>query len=280
MGRSNRALFYGVDRIVYVEGGRDDKGPVEAFDGLFWKHIFNIFCPSLKVKILPRGGKESVLEFAEALNEDSRNVIVAVDRDYDGILGKMIDNPNVLYTFGYSFENDIFSREVLVDLFCNICPICDNVEDVDQAIRDLIAQYCKDVWWSQLADVCGKLVGRKVIDRRQIQKYIASSSITVKPKIAKSVLAGEVYRANYGSSRPRLTMVPYKMENLPDLSVGHLYASFCFKVLAYLHNIYSNTQKLTKDAVTSLAITTFVIYLSNNPRSKKAEYYQEALSRC
>ncbi len=280
-GRRNRTLFYDVDRIVYVEGGRDDKGAMESFDGLFWRRIYAIVRPELRIRILPRGGKDHLIGLAENMDiSDDGKVIVAVDRDYDGIFNRTIDKKFVVYTCGYSFENDIFSPCVLEELFLSLCPICDDAIDVAGVIGDLINEFCKDAWWAQLADVCGGIVARKVIDRDRIPKYISNNSYGSKPKLSKSALAIDVYKANSGAPRERVRDVPYKMTHLPEFSVGHLYANFCFKIMSYLHSICSHTTKLTRDSVTSSAIANFTVHIAATPKSKHGKYYREALAGC
>lgn len=278
-GRNNRALFYGVDRILYVEGGRDDKGAVESFDGLFWRRVFYVLRPELKLKILPRGSKDNVLQLAQQSVGDTI-VICAIDRDYDGILDRLVNRDSVLYTFGYSYENDIFDRQHLHQLFYNICPLCDHDLDIEQTVSELVDEFCSAVWWAQLADICGNLVARKVIDRRRVSKYLSDGNYGARPKISKPFLASDVYKANSGNPRDRVNNVPLRRDHLPRLSVGHLYAQFCFKTICYLHHKYSATQKLTRDAVTAGAIGVFVQQLISSPSSEIAVYYRERLSRC
>ncbi|QCI93896.1 DUF4435 domain-containing protein [Novosphingobium sp. EMRT-2] len=280
-GRRNRALFYNVDRIVYVEGGRDDKGAMESFDGLFWRRVLGVVRPELRLRILPRGGKDQLIALAKGMDSsDEGKVIVAMDRDYDGIFRRTIDSKFVLYTYGYSFENDIFTPLALEDLFLNLCPVCDDTVDFSHLINELIDEFCKDAWWAQLADVCGGIVARKVIDRDHAPKYMMNNIYGCKPKLSKSALSIDVYKANSGSPRDRVRNIPYKKCHLPDFSVGHLYASFCYKIITYLHNIYSNTAKLTKDSVTSSAIANFAAHIAAAPQSKLGAYYQEALAGC
>jgi hypothetical protein len=280
-GRRNRALFYDVDRIVYVEGGRDDKGAMESFDGLFWRRILAVVRPELRLRILPRGGKDQLIALAEGMDSnDEGKVIVAMDRDYDSIFNRTIDTNFVVYTHGYSFENDIFTPSALETLFLNLCPVCDDEVDISPVICGLIDEFCKDVWWAQLGDVCGGIVARKVIDRDHIPKYMNNNSYGCKPKLSKSALAIDVYRANRGTPRERVRNVPYKKVHLPDFSIGHLYANFCYKIMSYLHNIHSNTAKLTRDSVTSSAIANLAAHITAAPQSKLGAYYQEVLARC
>lgn len=278
-GRQNRALFYGVDRTIYIEGGpaSADKA-TDTFDALFWRQTFLAFRPELKIKLIPRGSKETVIKLAlDTQYHKESSTLFAVDRDYDSLFGRLIDRPDVIYTFGYSLENDIFHPDLLTYLFFVMCPVCDIERDVEELLEGLIADFCNDVWWAQLADVCGNIISRKVIDRERPTRYIPDHRYGKKPKLAKSVLQKDVARANSGLARKTVRHAPLKKSDLPRFAVGHLYAAFCYKSLMYLHSKYSRTAKPSKDAITSIAVANFSNWLHINRASEIARYYQNAL---
>ena len=98
-------LFYGVEVIVYCEGDpSDDEGA--TLDEAFWTRVF--LENGLRCKCKSSGSKSELLEIAQKIiDENVENSVVAVDRDYDHLLGKLIDHPKVIYTFGYSWESDL-----------------------------------------------------------------------------------------------------------------------------------------------------------------------------
>ena len=66
---------------------------------------------------LPRGGKPILERLAKNIIEnDTANTIVAMDSDYDELLGDYIVDARVLYTRGYSWENDLFDGSFLLDI--------------------------------------------------------------------------------------------------------------------------------------------------------------------
>lgn len=127
-GLSNSAQFYGVDAVIYVEGkpqaGADSAG---SLDLLFWRRIIKIYAPDLSVKILCKGGKPVLLELAGRLTrEDIPNVLIGMDRDYDPELGCHIDHPAVFYTWGYSWENDVWTLSnisAIIDKYALVQPV-------------------------------------------------------------------------------------------------------------------------------------------------------------
>lgn len=281
LGRKNRALFYGVDRTLYVEGGRDDRRPAESFDGQFWRRMFSTFRPDLRLKVLPRGSKTNLIALAEKIiTDEAEDVIVAMDRDYDDLLDKMMKDKRIVYTFGYSFENDIFSSDALSSLFYSLCPVCDETIGIEREIAEIIGEFCRDGWWGHFADVCGKLVGRKVIDRDHTPKYLTSTAYGSRPKLSKNAINIDVRKANAEKPRERLRNIPLRPNHLPALSVGHLYATFCFKLLSHLHSRHSNTTKLTKDGVTSTAILNISTVIIANDKNVLSIYYRTMLAQC
>lgn len=104
-GIENEHLFYGVDFIVYCEG-KEVEGEGSSLDEVFWQRVFSE--NGLSVHCKSMGGKSVVKPFAEKIIHDGiSNVLVAMDRDYDHLLGLRIDHPQVFYTYGYSWESDV-----------------------------------------------------------------------------------------------------------------------------------------------------------------------------
>lgn len=114
-GIANRRLFFGVDAVVYVEGGVGDGG-LPSIDGAFWQSRIRLFWPSVKVRCIARGGKTHLLQLLSSiLISGTKSSFVALDRDHDDLCARGIDSHNVLYTFGYSWENDIFFDKTIIE---------------------------------------------------------------------------------------------------------------------------------------------------------------------
>lgn len=133
-GISNSATFFKADFIVYTEGGaskkpeessekNDDQEVVWAIDSIFWRAIFKKFKPNIRVKIKSLGSKENVRPYAEKIAENSiNNTIATFDRDYSVYKNEKIIHPRILYTHGYSWENDACRPELLIFALNSIHP--------------------------------------------------------------------------------------------------------------------------------------------------------------
>ena len=274
-GQNNRALFYGVDFVLYTEGGRKEDGYSESYDALFWKLVFRELNPGVHLKVIARGSKENLRDFIGGVVSGTlENVLVARDRDYDDLLGKAVVHPRVLYTFGYSYENDIFREEAVPGLFEVLCPLCEIDAEVADTISGLYRYFSNAVWWVSKADFCGVLAGRAVIDRRNPNRYIVNARYGSKPELNMSEFYKSVRKANEGAPRDRIVQSALKREMVPRRAVGHLIAAFVFRLLCFLQKTKSTVQNLTHDSVRTAAVQSFASSLRRDPADELQKYYR------
>lgn len=104
-GLSSEYLFHKVDLVIYCEG-KILEGEASSLDEVFWERVFLENGKSVKCKSI--GSKTTVKLLAnKIISENINNVAIAMDRDYDDLRNMDIKNDKVLYTFGYSWENDV-----------------------------------------------------------------------------------------------------------------------------------------------------------------------------
>lgn len=110
--------FLGVSYIVYSEGGAFDKAlgqSISSIDAVFWKGFFSRFLPNLSYSIKPLGSKENLLPYAQDIVDAKiTNTIVVMDRDHDHHRQCIINHPCIIYTYGYSWENDAWRAESVI----------------------------------------------------------------------------------------------------------------------------------------------------------------------
>lgn len=113
-GIRNSALFFGTDRTVYVEGNGDDQK--------FWQNVFSVFYTGpLRFHFKSVGPRSAVLPYVEGIaSRTISNVIAIVDSDYEGLRFSKFSIPNVIYSFGYSFENDLFTLKQAVKILSQL----------------------------------------------------------------------------------------------------------------------------------------------------------------
>lgn len=113
-GIGNSALFFGADRTVYIEGTGDDQR--------FWQSVFAVFYTGpLRFHFKSLGPRSAVLPYVNGIaNKSIANVIAIVDSDYEGLKFSKFKIPNVIYSYGYSFENDLFTPKNSIRLISQL----------------------------------------------------------------------------------------------------------------------------------------------------------------
>ncbi|KXV27180.1 DUF4435 domain-containing protein [Gluconobacter japonicus] len=148
-GLSVENKFYSTDYVLYCEGESMDDD-VLCLDELYWTKIFNNFGFSVKCKGL--GSKGKLKEFSKLIKTNTENVIVAMDRDYDDFYESLDDNHKIIYTYGYSFENDVIfglNPKLVGSMFVNARN--DNI--FDYQMKQFLMKIEKDVKRAALIDI-------------------------------------------------------------------------------------------------------------------------------
>lgn len=122
-GLSNRALFTDADYTMYVEGGGGVLGAGSS-DVIFWGDVVRTLRPDLRISVVAYGGKAELEIMAEKIRtEEVANTVVAMDSDFDELLKERKDHPCILYTYGYSWENDAYCQDILGAALCRLLKV-------------------------------------------------------------------------------------------------------------------------------------------------------------
>jgi len=174
-GQSNRALFLGVDYVCYVEG----EDQQEAGDDIaFWKAAIGSLRPDLKVWFTCRGGKPVL----EALAHDvvARNVshtLIAMDADYSRFFpNRLISDRRVLYTYGYSWENDLYYLEHAIDCHARFAKCQAVLQPVIDHYNSSWASFSKQAHWIMNADFLALARKTSAIPRNSPGRIISKSA--------------------------------------------------------------------------------------------------------
>lgn len=151
-GLSNYNAFLKTDVIIFSEGGNlnnpidDTECNIWSIDSIFWKAVFKKYWPEKKIRIKSLGGKNNVLPYAKKIAfENSKNCVAVMDRDHDAHSNEIINHPRVIYTFGYSWENDAWRAGVLISALCELHPNGKIPDDLITAIHDSYDVFFKRV---------------------------------------------------------------------------------------------------------------------------------------
>ena len=116
-GISNYPSFYGCDFVVFTEGKETDQTALVSEDRpdvQYYREVLKIASNGLKPKVKCVGNKKAALDYAELIAASgANNVIVIVDKDLEGITCSPITLRCVVRTLGYSWENELWSSNVI-----------------------------------------------------------------------------------------------------------------------------------------------------------------------
>ncbi|MCF1451366.1 DUF4435 domain-containing protein [Agrobacterium vitis] len=278
-GITNRALFTDANFTLYVEGGGGVDGAGSS-DVVFWGDVFRHLRPDLKVTIIAHGGKPE-LEFLadKILSGDIDNTLVALDSDFDELLNHRKDHSNIIYTYGYSWENDVF------------CP-----EQISQAVKRLLKV---DVVDNQKCDIVVSVFNdllRKLTPWINADFWLRSMNSSLFPKISSGRFLANIpgtfeveLDAKVISSAFKIQMNLIKIENRKNRPGLWILSSQCFLhghtikflmkcVLNFAMRLFGKKQTVSDDFLEHLMVYAFCQNV-NTDNSHRNVHYRDALSR-
>ncbi len=279
-GLSNLSIFLGVDVVVYLEGGdrklsladlETDLVASENHDTMFWQTILNEFRPNIKAHLKSIGSKATVISVSRlVVTGVIHHVITALDRDFDHIRRAKIRHPNVLYTYGYSWENDVFTKSNLKTLSRSLCLNRIRCKKINDLTDDLFEQFLRSFkvqvqWDNALAGSCADLCDRGAL----------MNSIELRPPSAPRISRKRVatlLRESHSNNRNVRLKAMKRIDVQRDLH-GHTVERFASGVLQHILAEYLGT-KANKDLCMRLLIGIFEKSLKG--KSAMASHYRTA----
>ncbi len=279
-GVSNHSFFSGVDLIIYSEGGTIDRENPEAswsIDSLFWKNIFSRFLPGIKIKVKSLGSKENVLPYAEGISSgEYSNSLAVLDRDHDSHKGIIIDHPRVLYTHGYSWENDAWRAGFMISLLRHNSPSGElppgTQEDISRKVECFLLAFNRLIF----VDVLCSLSAIKGIDRDSFWSFVSNGNIE-NPKISKQHFKRLIANAKEKREAP----LRYTGNNTIKADrdcYGKLFAKFCYFVIFEHYKRMTKTKNLPKEYADQLIVAN-ILAADFDLEPEIRDYYSENFSR-
>lgn len=271
-GLTNLYLFFGVDAVVYLEGGaslcRDEVNQGLYTDSTqdirFWQTLFSIYRSDKKYKFCSVGSKETVKSIATDISDGRvANVIAAMDRDFDHINGRLISANNIIYTFGYSWENDAWNKDAVREAFCSLSGACATKIDAEKEILDNYYQELASLLRGAIRiDAVLSQYDNSLFDRKSYMRYVElnrngmpavnQEQINKSLSEAREKIDGAIVRKNH-----------FVLSSLIDC-FGHLFAEYAYRLLAYLLEKMRNNPKIPKDYAASMIVEKFGQLLVDN----------------
>lgn len=286
-GLSNSYLFFGVDAVVYLEGGNSlcrenvDQGLYadSTQDIRYWQILFGIYRPTKMYKFCSVGSKETVKSIAKDIMEGRvNNTIAAMDRDFDHIAGKMIVSANVIYTFGYSWENDAWNESSLREAFCALSSACSTrIDNEAEIIEEYFKECASKLRGAIRIDAILSQYDNSVFDRKSYKRYVDIQSDGM-PMVNMEQVKSSLVDTRNKVEGPIFRKSNFILSPLVDC-FGHLFAEYAYRILTYLLEKIRKKPKLPKDYAASMVVEKFGQLLSTGVLPKLKQHYDSQFSR-
>lgn len=267
-GLSNQHLFFDVDLVVFTEGGESynkedvyaNKYTEETEDVIFWKNIFKRFIEGKKIKFKSVGSKTTVKEIAiDIIDGQISTVMVAMDNEFDEILNKRIEHPNIFYTYGYSWENDIWNHNVVKAVIEELSAV--EIENDD--IKDNFDEFLNQIKIAVFSDAYLFQHNSSFFNREKGRMFCVECNPidlpTIKPgEIDKKILEKGITR--------RKAVLYGKKKNIETLKFcfGHFLADYCCQLVQHYLKKRHELTNLSKDFIYRMGIKKhFELYFDN-----------------
>jgi len=278
-GISNRSLFTGSDYTLYVEGG-GGVANAGSSDVIFWGDLLKERRKDLKVAVVAFGGKPELEAIADKiLSGEISNTLVALDADFDEMLEERRESNFILYTYGYSWENDAFCIDLLDTLLFRTLKI-DNVQlAAAEPARQRLKTHLSDlVPWIN-ADFWLRSMNSSLFPRIAPGRVVGTSAITSEAtinrreiwKIFKSTL--KEIPLEQRKPRPGVWIL-----SAASLLHGHLYKHLIRATLVDALRLLGRKTQLSDDLMEHITFPAFcrLVAESNHPR---CQHYRSILEK-
>jgi len=198
-----------------------------------------------------------------------------MDRDFDNLLDRMIQAPKVLYTFGYSWENDVWKREVLEEVFYTLCGVCRTTVTINSIAVAAFDSFERALRWPTYADFVSFMHGIPLLPRRSAQKVMRIGGGMV-PSIDKSAVRQCIRDAKLKRTGAVTATVRVRTSPLVDCC-GHLVSTFGYCLLVYLFKKFCKDKTYPRYLMDSVAIDKFFDDIRQGKFEAVRVYYQRQL---
>lgn len=275
-GQQNRAVFLGVDYVCYVEGGG---GESEYSDDVtFWKGVFGVLRPGLRIHFQAKGGKpELESRAANIISENICNTIAAMDSDYDDLTKDKIEDSRILYTYGYSWENDAFCKPMITKIFSYIAKNFEIDSSEHELLHDEYERIRLDLIWPVRADFYALVAKCSVFPRKSPGRIISRDKKKQFPVIDRKEVVKLCKVANKNAQPRNLPSLP-KLEDSMRYCVGKIYLHTMWILICAVLKEFGKSDNTTPNHFRDLGLLLFRDFLNETDHDQVSRHYDQIVS--
>lgn len=286
-GISNYKHFYQTDFIVYVEGGRTsytfeqviNKGKYsnKSTDIAYWKKLFDHYNFPKTIQFKAVGSKSTIKQIAlKVKSKEIDNTIVVLDRDYCSFHSTLIQSRKILYTYGYSWENDIWTKYAILQFVDSISPS----GSIDQDLKDKVEKYYSDfsrqIRRIIFADIICTENGHSLIPKKSNERLLVGQHEPVL-----DIQACRECLSNINSIKTEKITKKSKATLLINSErdcCGKLIQNFNYRILKLLCKALEFTKSFPKEIAAYTLISHFTTVLATSSYRDIHQYYYACFS--
>jgi hypothetical protein len=280
-GLSNQHLFFDVDLIVFLEGGDsynreevyENKYTAETEDIIFWRNIFKKFKSNKRIKFKSIGSKSVVKEIAsDVIDGQITTVMVAMDNEFDEVFKTRIEHPTVLYTHGYSWENDIWNEQVVISVIEELSAV--QIENVD--IQNNFSEFLEKIKIAVYSDAYLFRHNSSFFNREGARMFCVDCN----PVDLPSIKSQEIEKKILDKGITRRKAILYGNKNNIDplkFCFGHFLADYCCQLIQHYLKKRHTLANISKDYVYRIGINKHFDHFFEG--GKTYEYYMSQLNK-
>jgi len=279
-GLSNMALFHGVDIIVFTEGGEISYPFIDILKGKFnetsvdikfWSGIFNTYGFDKEVEFRALGSKTATNKICELLSEGKiSNIAVARDSDLDDFIGNKVQCPHILYTKGYSWENDVYQKELVEEQIKSMIFTNKIKNEYVEAIEKSYAEFYKQAFRLLKLEVLFRSSGIRLITDCKGERFISGKSL---PLINMAQIQTVLNKKKPSLPRPA-SLQGIALDKCPiTFSYGKLKEALALANVNYIIGKLEGVKSLPKDLIVSSMIDRYF----RKSEQVKDDYYSEII---
>ncbi|MBD8082609.1 hypothetical protein [Chryseobacterium caseinilyticum] len=280
-GINNLRLFYNVNYIVYLEGGSTSYNKTEVYknsfngdteDISFWSKLFEKYKANQKFKFRSVGSKVTLKEIAKDLIDGSvKHVYLAMDNEFDEVLNKRIVHPNIFYTYGYSYENDVWNDTTIIDIINDLTAVKVDEKYINNGFR----KFKYNIKLGVFADGYLFSKNKSFFHRKKGHLFCIDCNVNAFPSVKINEINNLLITKSLNHNTVRNFAYRKKLNPIKHC-FGHLLADFCCQIVSHYLKVKHGFTNLKKEIIYRLAINKFFQNQYNN--SDIEAYYKSQFS--
>ncbi|OWK68836.1 DUF4435 domain-containing protein [Pedobacter sp. AJM] len=276
-GISNLHLFYNVDVIVYLEGGSKSYSKHEVYqnsfssdteDIAFWSRLFKRYRSAEKLKYKSVGSKQTLKEIAEDLLSGAiDNIYIAMDNEFDEVHNKRIIHDNIFYTYGYSYENDVWNLQTVLTILEDLTATNVDYNYIEKGVE----KFEKEIRKAVVADSYMFKKGKSFFPRKKGHLFCVECNLDNLPIVKIAELNKMIINLSLNINTLKSHGYKNKIQVLKHC-FGHLLADFFCQIINHYLKVKHGFASMRKEILYRMAIKSFFDKQYKN--SDLEAYYQ------